>query len=150
MSDGVIRLALRVPLLSAAGDELALERDVIASLEPLPKGANEALQGTRIQWKPNGRSFPAFEGTLVAEHDEQYSSFILTLSGSYVPPFGVAGAAFDAVLGNRFAEATAHQLLRDIAESIEKDYRACEAFKSKEREIEAAKTLATQSGSRAG
>jgi hypothetical protein len=39
--------------------------------------------------------------------------------GTYRPPAGIIGAAFDAVIGNRLAAETAHNLLAEIRDAVE-------------------------------
>lgn len=83
-----------------------------------------------VTWVPEGGGiYPSFSGTLCVRYDETYRTSILELSGTYVPPLGVAGKAFDAALGHRIALATADALLADIAAGIEEQYRAEEAAK---------------------
>jgi len=71
-----------------------------------------------VSWKPaNGGPFPEFHGTLSIAQDAIDWSRI-DLDGAYRPPFGLAGAAFDAVLGHRIAEATANHLLAKLKEML--------------------------------
>jgi hypothetical protein len=39
----------------------------------------------------------------------------LEFQGNYEPPMGILGSAADAVVGNRVAEATIHQFIKDVA-----------------------------------
>lgn len=115
-------LRLRVPLhvLGLPG-ELALDRDVVATFEPLadPKGLQH---GVSIGWTPAGDpSFPTFRGTLQIAAATPKSS-VLALEGDYEPPLGALGKAFDAAIGRRIAESTADELLKTICEKIELDY----------------------------
>ena len=48
---------------------------------------------------------------------------MLTLSGSYNAPGGIAGAAFDALVGRRIAKATLVALLEQLSAAAEADYR---------------------------
>jgi hypothetical protein len=48
----------------------------------------------------------------------------LDLEGDYVPPLGAAGAAFDAVLGKRIAQATVGDLLLRLKAVCEEAYAA--------------------------
>ena len=72
-----------------------------------------------IDWNPHGGGpYPIFAGKLCAE--EVSGNFCrLDLDGAYIPPFGIAGAAFDAVLGHQIALAVARQLLDEIKIGIE-------------------------------
>ena len=115
-------LRLRV-LLKALGlpGELALDRDVVATFEPLadPKGLQH---GVTIGWTPAGdRSFPTFRGTLRIAAATPKSS-VVTLEGDYEPPLGAVGKAFDAAIGRQIAASTADELLKTICEKIELDY----------------------------
>ncbi len=103
--DGVFPLRVRL------GD-LRIERDVDFHLETKP-----AYPGYRlldVSWTPkDGGPFPNFSGTLsVAEDSAGWSR--LEIDGSYRPPFGIAGAAFDAAVGQRIAQGTASELLAEI------------------------------------
>lgn len=70
-----------------------------------------------IAWLPHD-PYPAFHGTLSAEEETGMFSR-LDLDGEYVPPLGVAGVVFDAVVGHRIALAAARQLLGEIKLGIE-------------------------------
>jgi hypothetical protein len=122
---GMIRLKLRVSR-EYAGEELfEAEVDVDALIFEVPPG--DALEKLYVQWAPSGGPFPHFQGTLVAEPGESGASFTLALEGSYEPPFGALGAAFDHVAGRKIAIASAHRLLGDIAAGIEADAKAASA-----------------------
>jgi hypothetical protein len=43
---------------------------------------------------------------------------LLEFDGEYVPPFSIAGGAFDAVLGHRVAEATVHRFMEDVVQQL--------------------------------
>jgi hypothetical protein len=87
-----------------------------------------------VHWEPHGGGpFPQFDGSLTVRADETYSSSILELSGTYEPPFGFAGAAFDEVVGKHVAELTARALLKSIGESMELRYAEEEALKASAR-----------------
>jgi hypothetical protein len=45
----------------------------------------------------------------------------LELEGDYEPPFGAVGAALNAVLGHRIAEASVDRLLQDVLEQLRRD-----------------------------
>jgi hypothetical protein len=62
--------------------------------------------------------FPRFDGALSLEAASPKAT-TLTLEGRYEPPLGGAGKLFDAALGHRIAEATARELLKEIADRIE-------------------------------
>src|SRR5579863_895267 len=80
-------------------------------------------QPWRIHWKPQGGPYPEFEGELTVRADETWETSRLELRGSYRPPGGIAGAAFDLVVGGRIASATAQALLRRLGDDMETHYR---------------------------
>jgi hypothetical protein len=51
--------------------------------------------------------------------DQSANSSTLTLSGRYGPPGGIAGAAFDAVVGRHMATASLKALLTTLKSAIE-------------------------------
>jgi len=74
-----------------------------------------------LTWDPEDQTVPRFAGTLTpSENGPGKTTF--TLDGIYTPPLGIAGAAFDLVLGRRVATSTAQALLEDIRAFIESDY----------------------------
>src|SRR5271156_3354802 len=93
--DGV---GARVDLMAPLGD-VYLERNVIASL--VPKHGYPGYDCFSIGWEPEGGGpYPTFSGSLsVSPESGAYSR--IDLDGSYVPPGGPIGAAFDAALGHR-------------------------------------------------
>jgi hypothetical protein len=116
----VVTLRLRVPLgASDAGKGLALDKEVIASLDRLPQ-PRRLEERIAVTWEPQDahEPFPKFDGTLSLEAASPKACF-LTLEGKYEPPLGVAGKVFDAALGRRIAEATARLLLKEIGDWIE-------------------------------
>ena len=100
-------IALRLPL----GD-LRLERDVHVRLTP--KAGYTGYKLLDVSWSPkDGGAYPDFTGTLsIADEGVGWSR--IDLDGTYTPPFGVLGAAFDAAIGHRIAEATASELLAEL------------------------------------
>ena len=127
--DDVVRLTLRVPLRERDG--IALEREVVATISPAKAGPT--IENLHVRWTPTSGPFPTFDGTLRVREDERYESFVLELEGAYEPPFGLVGAAFDAVVGRRIASETAQTLLHDIAHSVEANYRQKEQEKAVKR-----------------
>jgi hypothetical protein len=84
----------------------------------------------KVHWEAEGRGpFPVFDGILTVGGDEDYNAFWLTLEGVYVPPGGVAGQVFDAVIGRRIAETTARGLLEQIRSAAEALFAAEERAK---------------------
>jgi hypothetical protein len=45
----------------------------------------------------------------------------IEISGEYEPPFGAVGAAVDAVVGHRIAEAAVERLLQDLLEQMRRE-----------------------------
>jgi hypothetical protein len=85
----------------------------------------------KIDWSPEDNSlYPSFTGLLCVRADENWDTAVLELSGEYEPPLGIAGAAFDAVIGKRIAEVTAITFLGEIAQGMEKRYEAQEIAKA--------------------
>ena len=83
-----------------------------------------------VAWAPEEPGpFPLFAGELRVENAEDYDAFWLVLRGSYEPPLGLVGAAFDAIVGSRIAAICARNLLTEIADNIETEFAADEARK---------------------
>ena len=121
-----LRVEAKVPGLPAP---LSLSHPVVATLQYDAHPADMRPR-FRVQWVPTGNDpVPSFAGSLVVDSDEDYSTFFLVLEGHYEPPFGLAGQAFDAVVGHRIAEATADDLLARIRAFVEQAYRDEEAGK---------------------
>ena len=100
-----------MPLRVRIGD-LKVERDVDFHLSSKP--AYPGYKLLDVSWAPkDGGPYPNFAGTLsVAEDAIGYSR--IEIDGEYRPPFGIAGAAFDAAVGHRIAQGTATELLDEI------------------------------------
>jgi hypothetical protein len=76
-----------------------------------------------LQWTPEpGGIYPSFEGRLSAYSDGKDDSTTLELTGEYTPPLGVAGAAFDSILGRRLTADTAHDVLANVAAQMRVRY----------------------------
>ncbi|MHB8433987.1 MAG: hypothetical protein ACYDCA_10395 [Candidatus Tyrphobacter sp.] len=89
-------------------------------------------QPWKIHWEPaGGGPYPEFDGELTVRADEDYPTSILELIGTYKPPMGLVGVVFDAIAGARIAEATAHELLKNIGQVMEAQYNAEERTKSR-------------------
>jgi hypothetical protein len=108
--DGKAIVTLRVTV----GDLLVERR---ADLTLTESDASAAIMD--ISWSAHdGGPYPIFRGTLsVVETGGNFCR--LDLDGGYVPPLGLAGAVFDAVLGHRIAVAAARELLDDIRIGVE-------------------------------
>jgi hypothetical protein len=114
--------------LTAPGPGMELKKGVMVSfgsaLDPM-----HFDQPWRIHWTPQSGLYPEFEGELTVRADETYETSRLELRGSYRPPGGIAGAAFDLVAGGRIASATAQALLRGIGDEMEAHYQRDERAK---------------------
>jgi hypothetical protein len=130
-SDGdVARLSLRAEVpVPGSKHSVKLERTAIATLSPRHK-PGEMMPHYAVSWAPERVGpYPTFSGDLAIESGDDYHTFYLVLNGTYEPPLGAVGAAFDAVVGHKIAENTARNLLAMIADSIEADFVAVEGSK---------------------
>ena len=92
--------------------DLNVERDVEIHLAPKPGYPGYRL--IDVTWRAaGGGPYPVFHGTLSVE-EEAGGWSRLDLDGDYDPPFGLIGAAVDAAVGHRVAEATANDLLSEF------------------------------------
>jgi hypothetical protein len=108
---------------------LSVSHAVVATLTAQPH-PTDMQPRFLVAWSPTGGApLPSFDGTLTVESDEDYNSFFLVLDGTYEPPMGLPGRAFDALLGHRIAEATADLLLHRIRAFVEKAHAEDEAGK---------------------
>ena len=83
-----------------------------------------------IRWRPEpGGTYPSFEGNLSAHRNAHDDKTILELSGSYAPPLGAAGRAFDHILGHKLSDDTAHTFLMNIAAEMRARYAYEEAIR---------------------
>jgi hypothetical protein len=100
-----------LPLRVRFGD-LKIERDVEFHLKSKP--AYPGYKLLDVSWAPkDGGPYPSFAGTLsVAEDATGWSR--IEIDGTYSPPFGIAGAAFDAAVGHRIAQGTVTELLAEL------------------------------------
>ncbi len=121
-----LHVEIPVPGLARAID---LSRSVIATIRPHPRPADMEARYS-VQWaaqKPG--PFPLFSGEMLVEGGADYDSFVLHLVGTYEPPLGALGGAFDALVGRRLAAATANNLLHQIRDVVERDFEADEERK---------------------
>jgi hypothetical protein len=115
--------ALRLTLHAAAA---TLSADVPVRVQAEYRGG-KAGHGAEIhvawQASEDTGAYPSFRGTLKAVAGSEREA-IINLAGFYSPPGGVAGAAFDAVVGGRIAYAAIDRLLGEIADGAARDYGA--------------------------
>jgi hypothetical protein len=117
--DGVSRLRLRVPT-DGPTQGLSIDRQVHVEARRA-RDADNLNDVIAITWMPEGTAvFPTFEGTLVTWGEQNANLSYIELDGSYTPPFGAAGQLFDAAIGQRIAQTTAREFLRDLKDAIER------------------------------
>ncbi len=75
-----------------------------------------------LAWRPPSPLFPDFHGAFTVRPKGRGAW--LRVQGSYEPPFGALGRAFDSLFGRRIARRTLEHLLRDISESAEHRWRS--------------------------
>jgi len=118
-SDGSIRVPLRVPLEELGLKELALTKDVVVQIQKRRDSLN-LNDEFGIEWAPaSGGPFPTFHGRVIVWSEGKPNASFLELDGTYEPPLGVLGEAFDATLGSAIAKRTARAFLEDVAEGID-------------------------------
>jgi hypothetical protein len=118
-ADGQIEIPLRVPLddFGLPGD-LSLERNVIASVEKR-RDAENLNDEFGIEWGPSqGHVYPTFHGRIIACAQVGEEPPYLELDGTYEPPLGATGEAFDATIGHLIAQRTAQAFIADVADGV--------------------------------
>jgi uncharacterized membrane protein len=93
-----------------------VEREVMLKMVPVKTDPRAAVLD--IRWRPVSGPYPSFKGQLLARRGDAHSCR-LEIDGEYVPPGGIAGAAFDAVLGRRIAEEGVLDLLERFRKAFE-------------------------------
>ncbi len=125
---GTSVLTLAFPV--AEGHEIA--RVVNATTKRLVNTANYTSHYL-IAWDAGrtarGIPTPAFTGTLTLSAGEDYSETELKLEGRYEAPGGVAGRAFDELVGRRIAHATMSALLGGVGDELREQHVHIEAEK---------------------
>ncbi len=113
-------LALRFPLPRFPVSGLTIEKRVKVHLK-YHGGSGQPL---RLAWEPLDSSpVPGFEGTLETAPETE-TTCRLTIAGTYAPPGGIAGVAFDQLVGVHIAGATIDALLDRFTAAIEAEYSA--------------------------
>ena len=114
------------------GEDREIARVVTATTERLPGTANYTSR-YGIAWDPGrtarGIPTPGFAGTLTLSSGEDYDETELKLDGAYDAPGGIAGRAFDELLGRRIAHATLSALLNGIGAELREAHATVEAAK---------------------
>ncbi len=122
-----LRVDARIPGLSTP---VRLERSVIVTIAP-HRREGAMTPEYNVAWAPTEEGpFPLFAGTIRVDATDDYNSFFLVLEGSYEPPLGAVGAAFDVLIGARIAAVCARNLLSRIGDETEALYLADEAKKT--------------------
>ena len=93
-----------------------VEREVMLKAVPIVVEPRFAV--LEISWHPVSGPYPTFRGKLYAVRGDNRSCR-LEIDGSYEPPGGIAGAAFDAILGHRIAAESIHDLLARFKNAFE-------------------------------
>jgi hypothetical protein len=118
--NGSLSIALRLPIAMFAAWKVTLERRAVASFYSLSSAA-DSYPTYSVAWSSaGGGAFPEFAGALAVERTLLRECFSLVLSGHYQPPFGAVGAVFDVGLGKRIARGSVRDLLRSIADHVER------------------------------
>jgi hypothetical protein len=114
------------------GKDHEIARTVTAKTQRLAGAANYTSR-YRVAWDAGrtarGIPTPAFEGTLTIAAGEDYDETALEIAGSYDPPGGPAGQAFDELLGRRVMHATMSALLAGVGEELRAAHAHIEAGK---------------------
>jgi hypothetical protein len=79
----------------------------------------------RLRWSSGSKLFPNFRGTVRFRIEQTFTRVLV--DGSYAPPLGVLGAAFDRFIGRHLAARTLDDLAGRIARALEKREREWEA-----------------------
>jgi hypothetical protein len=113
-------------------EDREIVRVVTATTERIPGTANYTSH-YRLVWEAGqtarGIPTPGFAGTLTLSSGEDYDETELKLDGGYDAPGGVAGRAFDELLGRRIAHATLSALLSGVGGEIRESHETVEAAK---------------------
>jgi len=105
-------ILIRVPLA-----DLALDREIVVRLSDLPSNVIDHVM--HVSWSAKGGGpYPTFFGSLTCLPVTATSSRI-EVEGIYTIPGGIAGQAFDAVVGRRIALTAAHSLLERLQSVVE-------------------------------
>jgi hypothetical protein len=107
-----------------------LARDCAVRLSPVRKPGS-MIASYAVEWTPvAGGPFPTFNGGISLPNADDYDSCFIALDGTYEPPFGALGEAFDRTIGRAIAESTGRDLLERIGTFMEESSREVEAAKA--------------------
>jgi len=133
---GTPTMALRAPIQIPGLPEMELARDCIVQVHPHHE-AGDMTKRYRVTWQSTGGGpFPKFSGILEIANAEDYSTCVLDLSGTYEPPLGAVGAAFDFTVGHAIAESTGKELLERVGSYVEQSSRSVETAKRNRHETQ--------------
>ena len=125
---GECDLTLGLPV----GKDHEIARAVKANTQKLASTGNYTSR-YRVAWEAGrtarGIPTPAFDGTLTISAGEDYDETALQIDGSYDPPGGPAGRAFDDLIGRRIAHATMSALLAGVGDELREAHAQIEADK---------------------
>src|SRR5579884_307780 len=126
-------VTLRAPVGFAGWPKLELSRECSVHIVPAHTPGAMTPQ-YRVTWKSaTGGPFPEFTGVLTIRNADDYTSCILALDGTYRPPLGATGIAFDRTIGHTIAVSCGRDLLERIGASMEEAYNRVEQHKSEKR-----------------
>lgn len=115
-----LRMPRLVNLRISLGDfalpgDLAIEKSAVVLARTVRDDAN-LNDDLAVEFSPSAAPgwFPTFRGVLDVFPGEKDGESIVELTGSYDPPFGAAGEAFDAALGHLIAQRSIASLLQQI------------------------------------
>lgn len=98
----------------AVGERVHMDAKVTDDLTDFVRRHDALL----LAWQPkHATMFPDFHGALTVRPKLRGS--YLRLQGSYEPPAGLLGRAFDAIFGRQIATLTMRRLLNEIGKAVE-------------------------------
>lgn len=101
-------IAIRTPVTIDVGE--------FQEMDSRPRSRSSAL---KLRWSAakHASLFPTMHATL-SVYPLSPTETQLDLDGQYEPPLGLLGAAGDALVGHRVAEASVHRLVREMAKRL--------------------------------
>ena len=118
---GAAEFSLSLPLYALAAGRLSVKKPVTIEARYVSNAG--APDSSEVSWSPHGTmAIPSFAGTFATTASAN-GGCLLALTGTYAAPGGIAGAAFDALVGGNMARASIQGLLQELATATEADYR---------------------------
>ncbi len=99
------------------GAEIAIS--VTSVVESTAEGSSTPSTCVRLEW--GAASMPGLFPMMKAElnvYPLTSTETQLDFSGTYEPPLGLVGGAFDAIVGHRIAEGSVHRFVNEVAEYL--------------------------------